>query len=142
MIAAKYIVSTVTIVLKEPMKNVAPVIYRGQRSDFSWSVRWREEEIRRRAEEKQKEIALKSSAIGKIMGKEISFSRKTTKTGKLYAALSEKNLSAAIKEQLSVEVPESAITIAEQIKATGTFEVKVKIGEHEQGLKVIVKVEE
>ncbi|MDD5623962.1 MAG: 50S ribosomal protein L9 [Candidatus Peribacteraceae bacterium] len=99
------------------------------------------EEIKRRAEEKQKEIALKSSAVGKIMGKEVAFSRKATKTGKLYAALTEKNLSAAIREQLSADVPESAITIVEPIKAVGDFEVKVKLGEHEQSLKVVVKAE-
>jgi len=98
------------------------------------------EEIKRRAEEKQRETSLKASVAGKIANKEITFSRKVTKTGKLYAAITEKHLAEALKDQLMVTVDESAIELPEHIKATGTFEAAVKAGDFVQ--KFAIKVTE
>ncbi len=98
------------------------------------------EDIKRRAEEKQKEMSLKASVAGKVAGKEIVFRRKVTKTGKLYAAITEKHIAEALKEQLLVNVDESAIQLAEHIKTTGTHEASLKAGEFVQ--KFTVKVTE
>ncbi|MFH0851736.1 MAG: 50S ribosomal protein L9 [Candidatus Peregrinibacteria bacterium] len=97
------------------------------------------EEIKRRAEEKQREIALRSSSAGKVSDKELVFHRKVTKTGKLYAAITGKHIAEALAEQLQVQADEASIVLPEHIKATGTFEATLKAGEFEQ--KFTVKVE-
>ncbi|OIO52994.1 50S ribosomal protein L9 [Candidatus Peregrinibacteria bacterium CG1_02_54_53] len=99
------------------------------------------EEIKRRAEEKQREMALKSSVAGKVAGKEVTFTRKVTKTGKLYAAITEKHIAEALAEQLQVQVDATAIQLAEHIKATGAFDATLKSGEFEQKFTVKVGAE-
>ena len=100
------------------------------------------DQIRRRAEEKQREVALKTSTAGRLTGKEISFSKKATKTGKLYAALTEKAITEAIAQQLHVDVQEEAVAIPSPIKALGTFDVHVTIGDITQSLKINVNAEQ
>ena len=85
------------------------------------------EVIRRRAEEKALERAAATSAASVLLGKKISLLRKTTKTGKLYAAITEKQIVEAMKEQLKIEAKDSAITIASPIKALGAFTVQVDL---------------
>jgi len=99
------------------------------------------EQIRRRAEEKEMEKKLQSGAAAAITGKEVTFTRKATKTGKLYAAITEKNIAEEFKKQHSIELPEETITITDPIKAVGTFEVSAKVGDANQAFKVIVKEE-
>ncbi len=97
------------------------------------------EQIRRRAEEKLREQEFKKSAAAAIAGKEVTFLRKATKTGKLYAAITEKHLAEALKEQHSIEVKPEQILIAEPIKTLGSFTVKVKVAEQEQPFTVKVE---
>lgn len=99
------------------------------------------EEIKRRAEEKQREMALKSSVAGKVAGKELLLRRKVTKTGKLYAAITEKHIAEALHEQLQVQADEASIVLPEHIKTTGVFEVTLKAGEFEQKFNVKVEAE-
>ena len=99
------------------------------------------EQIRRRAEERLLEKELQAGAAKALSDKEITFERKTTKTGKLYAAVSEKNITEALAQQLSIEVQQEMIKITKPIKEVGEFEVIVKIGEEEGTLKVSVKEE-
>ena len=99
------------------------------------------EHIRRRAEEVEAERMSAAQIAKKASDKEIKFERKVTKTGKLYAAITEKHIAEELKKKHKIEVKDSDITIDEPIKTTGSFEVKMKIGETEQGLKVTVKEE-
>ncbi len=99
------------------------------------------EEIKRRAEEKQREMALRSSVAGKVAGKELTFHRKITKTGKLYAAITEKHIAEALAEQLQVQADEASIVLPEHIKGTGIFEATLKAGEFEQKFNVKVEAE-
>ncbi len=85
------------------------------------------EVIRRRAEEKALERAAATSAASVLQGKKISLSRKTTKTGKLYAAITEKQIVEAMLQQLKIESKDSAITISSPIKALGSFTVQVDL---------------
>jgi len=62
------------------------------------------EQIRRRAEERQLEVERKSSAATAISGKTVKFERKATKTGKLYAAITEKNIAEALKKEHNIEI--------------------------------------
>jgi len=85
------------------------------------------EQIRRRAEEKAQERAAATSAASVLSGKKISITKKATKTGKLYAAITEKLIAEALAEQLKIETKESAIDIPTPIKALGTFSVAVDL---------------
>ncbi|PIR53217.1 50S ribosomal protein L9 [Candidatus Peregrinibacteria bacterium CG10_big_fil_rev_8_21_14_0_10_49_10] len=85
------------------------------------------EEIKRRAVEKVAETAAAQAGGTKIQGKSITVAKKATKTGKLYAAVSEKVLAEEMMKQLSVSVKPEAITIAEPIKALGTHSVIVTL---------------
>jgi large subunit ribosomal protein L9 len=96
------------------------------------------EQIRRRAEEKAKELAVQHSAASVVKGAKLTFARKVTKTGKLYAAISEKHLADELKKQLSLEVKVNAISIAVPIKELGLHTVLVKLAESEQKVEVEV----
>ena len=100
------------------------------------------EQIKRRAEEKVREEDIARSAAGILRDKVLGFMRKVTKTGKLYGAISAKDISEALSEQAQVEVPEASVLIAEPIKITGAHTVKVKIGSQEVEVKMEVKGEE
>lgn len=99
------------------------------------------EQIRRRAEEKMTEQAAKAGAVAELKGKVVSFKRKATKTGKLYAAITQDVIAEALRNDYKIVVEDEAITIDEQIKALGEFTVQVKIGEATADLKVEVAQE-
>ena len=99
------------------------------------------EQIRRRAEEKVREKEIATSAVSALIDKKLTFERKTTKTGKLYAAITEKHLMEALEKQLQIQAKESAITIPEAIKALGMFKLQVEIGGASADLAVEVKAE-
>lgn len=85
------------------------------------------DQIRRRAEEKVSEVAAQQAGGSLIEGKTLAIAKKTTKTGKLYAAVSEKLIAEEIKNQLKVDVKEDAITVSEPIKTLGLHEVSVSL---------------
>lgn len=99
------------------------------------------EQIRRRAEEKVREKEVAASAVTALAGKKLTFDRKATKTGKLYAAITEKHLAEALAKQLQIQAKESAITIPSEIKALGTFAVSVQIAGEQAEVGVEVKAE-
>jgi len=99
------------------------------------------EHIRRRALEAEQERKTAAATVQAAAGKEITISKKVTKTGKLYAAITKKHIVEALKAQHSLSVKESSIKIAEPIKTTGSFEVNMKIGQETEKLMVTVKAE-
>ncbi len=96
------------------------------------------EQIKRRAEEKVQEKEIQESAASAVAGKTVTFTRKVTKTGKLYAHISEEQIAEALKEQHEVNLSSDAISISETIKALGTFTVQVQMGSSQHPLKVQV----
>lgn len=84
--------------------------------------------IRRRAEEREREKSVAQGAVQAVSDKPLVFSKKVTKTGKLYAAITEKNIVEAFKDQHSVEVSEDAVKIDEPIKTTGKHQIMLQIG--------------
>lgn len=98
------------------------------------------EQIKRRAEERAKELAAQHSAASLVHGRKVSFARKATKTGKLYAAITEKHLKEALSDQLGVDVAETDIKISDQIKAVGEHEALVQFADAEE--KIVVEVSE
>jgi len=97
--------------------------------------------IKRRAEEREKEKSASAGIANAVQGKVVTFKRKVTKTGKLYAAITEKNIVDALKEQHEVEVSEDAVSITDPIKALGTFQVAVQTGEKVAELTVTVEAD-
>jgi len=97
--------------------------------------------IRGRAEEREKERTVAAGVVKALSGKTITLQRKISKTGKLYAAVAEKNIIEALKDQHSIDVTEDAIQIQEHIKSAGSHQVLVKLGDQAFPLNVIVEPE-
>ncbi len=97
--------------------------------------------IKRRAEEREKEKAVVTGVVNALSGKSLEVVRKVTKTGKLYAAINEKQITEAIKEQLSMEVSEDAVKIDDHIKTTGNHVVILQIGKEMVKLPLVVKAD-
>lgn len=95
--------------------------------------------IRRRAEEREAEKSAKSSAAEALSGKTVTISKKATKTGKLYAGITEEHLVQEVRKQLGVQVKEDDIDLPEHIKAVGSHQISVTMGD--QTVQVTVKVE-
>ncbi|MEK7591729.1 MAG: 50S ribosomal protein L9 [Patescibacteria group bacterium] len=100
------------------------------------------DQIRKRAEEKERERNLRANAAQALAGKSVTISRKASKVGKLYAAVSESQIAEAVSGQLGYELKKDAVELEDHIKNAGTFPVKVKLGEGiTQVINVIVNAE-
>ena len=99
------------------------------------------DQIRKRAEEKEHEKQVQTSAVSALAGKTVMFTRKASKTGKLYAAISEVQIAEALQDQHALAVAVDAISIQDPIKAVGTFAVQVRVGDAEQPLSIVVNAE-
>lgn len=97
--------------------------------------------IRRRAEERETEKVAQAGTAKALSGKSVSFTKKATKAGKLYAAITGKAISEAVKEQLSLEFSAEDIVIDNEIKSTGTHTVRIKINDQMVALSVVVDAE-
>ncbi len=100
------------------------------------------DQIKKRAEEKEREKQRQSAAASALVGKTVTFTRKATKTGKLYAAITEEAVAAALKDQHGLEVSPEDIVIPAPIKAVGSFTVTARLGGSEQPITVSVAAEE
>lgn len=100
------------------------------------------DDIKRRAEEKEQERQQQESVAGELQGKKVKFTRKVTKTGKLYAAITEDAIAEALKEQLKLDVAAENINIPEHIKSVGTHPVTVQLASQKLPLSVVVDKEE
>ncbi len=96
--------------------------------------------IKRRAEEKEKEKSFAANAVAALSGKTVTFARKATKTGKLYAAITEEAIATALLDQHKAEVAPEDIVIDEHIKTLGEHVVSVRMGG--QDVELTVKVTE
>ncbi len=97
--------------------------------------------IKKRALEKQQEMEVKQSAAAAVAGKKLTFKRKATKTGKLYAAITEKVIADALREQLKIELEEAAISIPSQIKSLGEHTAAVEVAGRRESVTVVVSQE-
>lgn len=99
------------------------------------------EQIRRRAEEKERERMLAQNAAELLRGKTVTFTKKVTKTGKLYAGIAAEQIASALKDQLGIDLPADAVDLPEHIKTVGTHPVPVKLGGQMQTVQVQVQAE-
>ena len=98
--------------------------------------------IRKRAEEREKEKSARADAAQALSGKSLTFLKKATKTGKLYASITEKILADALREEHKINVDAKDIDIDQPIKAVGSYTVNVRFGDQTQNFKVEVKAAE
>ena len=99
------------------------------------------EQIRHRAEERERERQARMGATQAVAGKTVTFTRKATKTGKLYGALNETAIVEALKVQCGITLSTDAIQMDDPIKATGSFSIRVKMGDQSVRLTVVVQPE-
>lgn len=99
------------------------------------------EQIRKRAEEKERERLLRQEAAAALAGITLSFTKKVTKTGKLYAGISAEQIAEELKLKHSLDVAADSINLADHIKTVGAHQVPVKIGGATQTITVEVKAE-
>ena len=97
--------------------------------------------IRRRAEEREKEKKTQSDIAQSLTGKTVVLQRKASKAGKLYAAVTEKMISEALKTQHEIDVAADKIVIADEIKSTGTHTAQVKLTDQMVNVQVTVEAE-
>ena len=100
------------------------------------------ERIRTRALAREEIRLAEQNTASSLAGKKLSFKRKASDTGKLYAAISEKNISEAALAQLSIAIADTAITVAEPIKSLGEFTVVLHMAGRDVPLNILVEAEE
>ena len=79
-------------------------------------------------ERKQKlaEIEAAQKVANELKGKEIKITTKLGENGKLFGAITSKDIAAEIKKQFKVEVDKKKI-VMDTIKVSGTYEIEVKL---------------
>ena len=79
-------------------------------------------------ERKQKlaELEAAQKLAGELKGKEIKITAKTGENGKLFGAITSKDIAELIKEQYKVEVDKKKI-VMDTIKVAGGYEIDVKL---------------
>ena len=93
---------------------------------------------------KAEEARLKAEAqeiAGKLQNCPVKLSAKAGNGGKLFGAVTNKEISEGLMSQFQLDVPKQKIVLDEPIKAFGTYEVKAKLG-YEVSAKFSVSVSE
>jgi large subunit ribosomal protein L9 len=85
----------------------------------------RDEAIKHRIAE---ERAAADADAKKLNGKSVTLSAKAGSSGRLFGAVTSKEIADAITEQCGVEVDKHKITLKDNIKAFGDYEIKIKLG--------------
>ena len=78
----------------------------------------------------------------KLKSCQVKISAKGGNGGKLFGAVTGKEIAAALKEQHAMEVDSKKLVMAEPIKAFGNYEVKAKLGYEISGTVYVLVVEE
>jgi len=96
------------------------------------------EQIKQRALEKEHEKQLLSSVSSALAGKTVHITAKTTKTGKLYAAVAVEQIVDAMKNEHAISLAPESIVISAPIKTLGTHAVSITVGSQTQTVNVEV----
>ena len=79
---------------------------------------------------------------GKLKNCQVKIAAKGGNGGKLFGAVTGKEISAALKEQHNMEIDSKKLVLAEPIKSFGGYEVKAKLGFEISGTVQVLVVEE
>ena len=77
----------------------------------------------------------------KLKGSQVKVSANGGEGGKLFGAVTGKEISAALKEQYGIEIDPKKLVLAEPIKSFGSYEVKAKLGYETNGTVYVVVAE-
>ena len=92
----------------------------------------------REAEERAQAVA----TAEKLKGCQVKIRAKGGAGGKLFGAVTGKEISVALKEQFGMEIDSKKLVLAEPIKSFGGYEVKAKLGFEISGTVNVLVVEE
>ena len=93
----------------------------------------------RQAKQEAEELAAAKELAAKIEEQAVKVTIKTGEGGRVFGAVSSKEISAAAKEQLGLDIDKKKMKLEESIKTLGTYEVPVKLHrEVTAKLKVVV----
>lgn len=81
----------------------------------------------KRAEEKRLKAEARETAE-KLKNCPVRITAKAGSSGKLFGAVTNQEISDALKAQHNIDIPKQKLVIAEPIKSYGNFEVKAKLG--------------
>ncbi|MFA6528290.1 MAG: 50S ribosomal protein L9 [Candidatus Gracilibacteria bacterium] len=131
---------------KNDIKNVKPGYLHNYLLPKGIAVPATPEKLKNIAEKKAKEamrieeLEKNAAEVEKKLSKsKIEISRDGTEKGKLYAAIAEKDIIDAIKEQLKIELGMSNIKLEKHIKTTGDHTVEIILPQdHKANLRVTV----
>ena len=84
------------------------------------------EKARRAEEARQKEEAM--AMAEKLKGCMVKLTAKAGAGGRLFGAVTTKEISDGLKEQFGMEIPKQKLVLEEPIKAFGGYQVKAKLG--------------
>lgn len=94
---------------------------------------------------KAEEARLKAEAqeiAGKLQNFPVKLSAKAGNGGKLFGAVTNKEISEGLKAQYGVDIPKQKIVLDEPIKAYGSYQVKAKLGFEVSGTVYVTVCEE
>ncbi len=100
------------------------------------------EQIKHRALERERDREMQMSLSNALTGKVVHLSAKASKAGKLYAAISEDQISSALKQEYAITIPASAIGIQDHIKKIGSHTVTVSVGLQSVSITIEIKADE
>ena len=78
----------------------------------------------------------------KLKSCQVKIAAKGGAGGKLFGAVTGKEISAALKEQFNMDIDSKKLVLSEQIKAFGGYEVKAKLGFEISGTVYVLVIEE
>ena len=79
------------------------------------------------AEKKQRELDTAKDFAAKLNGKTVTIKAKAGESGKLFGAISNKDISDAIKSQYKIEIDKKKIVLNDPIKTAGNHEVEIRV---------------
>ena len=94
---------------------------------------------------KAEEARLKAEAqeiAGKLQNCPVKLSAKAGNGGKLFGAVTNKEISEGLKAQYGVDIPKQKLVLDEPIKAYGSYQVKAKLGFEVSGTVYVTVCEE
>lgn len=79
------------------------------------------------ADKQARELAAGKETAAKLEGKSFTLKVKCGENGKLFGAISNKDVADAIKKELGITIDKKKVNIDEPIKQLGTYDVKVRV---------------
>lgn len=79
------------------------------------------------ADKKQRELDTAKDFASKLQGKTVTIKAKAGESGKLFGAISGKDIADAIKNQFKIDIDKKKIVLDEPIKTVGEHNVEIRI---------------